>query len=151
MTREVTILPSVWLEFGKGMENAIQQTFLRARIGSAACGAEIGYGAAALLNYGEESSHVQREREKGKKGTACSSPSREATAMCRCRGSAAQRRNHGVAEAGRRSSSTGNLMRSGAWVGEEELGEDPGPEAERRRWLAMAEVLRSSRTTAAQR
>ena len=67
MTREVMILPSVWLEFGKGMENAIRQTFLRARIGSAARGAEIGYGAAALPNYGEESSHVQREREKGKR------------------------------------------------------------------------------------
>ena len=148
MTREVTILPSVWLEFGKAMENAIQQTFLRARIGSAARGAEIGYGAAALPNYGEESSHVQRERGMG---TACSSPPREATATCRCRGSAAQRRNHGVTEAGRRNSSTGILVRSGAGVGEEELGEDPSPEAERRRWLAVAEVLRNGRTTAAQR
>ena len=66
MTREVTILPSVWLEFGKGMENAIRQTFLRARIGSAARGAGIGYDAAALPNYGEEISHARRERERGK-------------------------------------------------------------------------------------
>ena len=42
-------------------------------------------------------------------------------------------------------------MRSGAGVGEEELGEDPGPEAERRRWPAVAEVLRNGRTMAAQR
>ena len=65
---------------GTGMESTTRQTFLGARIGSAARGAEIGYGAAALPNYGEESSHVQREREKGKKGTACSLPPHEATA-----------------------------------------------------------------------
>ena len=148
MRHELAILASVWLEFGKGMENAIRQTFLRARIGSAARGAEIGYGAAALPNYGEESSHVQRERGMG---TACSSPPREATATCRCRGSAAQRRNHGVVEAGRRSSYTGILVRSGAGVGEEELDEDPGSGEERQRWLVVAEVLRNGRSTAAQR
>ena len=64
-------------------------------------------------------------------------------------GGVAQRRNHGIAEASRRSSSTGNLMRSGAGVREEELGEGPGPEAERLRWPAVAEVLRNGRTTVA--
>jgi hypothetical protein len=67
VNRELAILASVWLEFGTGMESTTRQTFLRARIGSAARGAEIGYGTAALPNYGEESSHVQREREKGKR------------------------------------------------------------------------------------
>jgi len=59
-------------------------------------------------------------------------------------------RNRGGAGAGRRSSSTGNLVRSGAEVGEEELGEDPGPEAKRRRWPAVAEGLRNGRTMVVQ-
>jgi len=77
VNRELVILASVWLEFGTGMESTT-------RIGSAARGAKIGYGAAALPNYGKESSHMQRDREKGKKGMACSSPPSEATATCRC-------------------------------------------------------------------
>ena len=59
-------------------------------------------------------------------------------------------RNRGGAGAGRRSSSTGNLVRSGAGVGEGELGEDFGPTAERRQCLAVAEVLRNAEYTAAQ-
>ena len=43
-----------------------------------------------------------------------------------------------------------NIVRSGAGVREEELDENPGPEAERRRWPAVAEVLRYGWTTAAQ-
>ena len=66
VNRELAILASVWLEFGTGMVSTTRQTFLRARIGSAACGAEIGYGAAALPNYGEEFSQARRERERGK-------------------------------------------------------------------------------------
>ena len=66
VNRELTILASVWLEFGTGMESTTRQTFLRARIGSAARGAEISYGAAALPNYGEEFSHARRERERRK-------------------------------------------------------------------------------------
>ena len=42
-------------------------------------------------------------------------------------------------------------MCSGAGVGEEELGEDPGSEEERQWWLVVVEVLRNGRTTAAQR
>ena len=44
----------------------------------------------------------------------------------------------------------GNLLRSGAGVGEEGLGEDPGPEAKRRLWPAVAEGLRNGRTMAVQ-
>jgi hypothetical protein len=39
---------------------------------------------------------------------------------------------------------------AGLRSGEIELGEAPGPEAERRLWLSVAEVLRNGRTTAAQ-
>ena len=66
VNRELVILASVWLEFGTGMESTTRQTFLGARIGSAAREAGIGYDAAALPNYGEEFSHVRRERERGK-------------------------------------------------------------------------------------
>ena len=65
-------------------------------------------------------------------------------------GGEAQRRNHGVAEAGRRSSSTGNLVRSGAGVGEEELGEGPDAGAKRLRGLAGAMAWPSYWTAAAQ-
>ena len=41
-------------------------------------------------------------------------------------------------------------MRSGAGIGEGELGEDFGPTAERQRCLAVAEVLRNAEYTAAQ-
>jgi hypothetical protein len=41
-------------------------------------------------------------------------------------------------------------MRSGAGIGEGELGEDFGPTAERWRCLAVAEVLRNAEYTAAQ-
>ena len=138
------------LEFGTGMESTTRQTFLRARIGSAARGAEIGYGAAALPNYGEESSHVQREREKGKRARRV--PHHHVKLQRRAdvevwwhsgRITVSQRR---VDEASPRE----NLVRSGAGVGEEELGEDPGPEAKRRRWPAVAEGLRNGRTMAVQ-
>jgi hypothetical protein len=48
------------------------------------------------------------------------------------------------------SSSAGIPMRSGAGIGEGELGEDFGPTAERRWCLALAEVLRIAEYTAAQ-
>ena len=50
----------------------------------------------------------------------------------------------------RRSSSAGIPVRSGAGIGEGELGEDFGPTAERQRCLAVAEVLRNAEYTAAQ-
>ena len=50
----------------------------------------------------------------------------------------------------RRSSSAGIPVRSGAGIGEGELGEDFGPTAERQRCLVVAEVLRNAEYTAAQ-
>ena len=50
----------------------------------------------------------------------------------------------------RRSSSAGIPVRSGAGIGEGELGEDFSPTTEWRRCLAVAEVLRNAEYTAAQ-
>jgi len=50
----------------------------------------------------------------------------------------------------RRSSSAGIPVCSGAGIGERELGEDFGPTAERRRCLAVVEVLWNTEYTAAQ-
>ena len=132
------------------MESTTRQTFLGARIGSAARGAEIGYGAAALPNYGEESSHVQMEREKGKRAWRVP---HHPVKLRRLADVDVRRRSGGITASQRwvdEAPPRENLVRSGAGVSEEELGENPGPEAERRRWPAVAEVLRYGWTTAAQ-
>ena len=70
--------------------------------------------------------------------------------MHKSRGLVVSGRNCGGTEVARRSSFTGIPVRSGAGIGEGELGEDFGPTAERQRCLAVAEVLRNAEYTAAQ-
>ena len=58
--------------------------------------------------------------------------------------------NYGGGRTHRGGSRVENPVLAGLGPGEIEFGEAPSPEAERRRWLAVAEVLRNGRTTAAQ-
>ena len=79
------------------MESTTRQTFLGARIGSAACGAGIGY-ARRHYQTTARNSRTRGGRGKGEKGTACSLPSCDADAGRRSRREAAQGGNRGSAE-----------------------------------------------------